>query len=385
MAPGGTGKKIKWTEEEDQQLRDLVAKHGTKKWSYLSTLFHNKGSKQCRRRWQNKLSMDAKSTSWTNEEDAILLKSHKRLGNRWTEIAKQLSGRTDNAVKNRFFALRKKKLRVGGAKRGARNDSGAKGKITSTLSLDKPLAGLQRKGSSGIKSHLAGGLSIDIPGQGDGQSPGKTFAINLPKTGLTREDLCLIDEVNLLNTPLQIAVQDAMNNSAPGSGSDGSKGGNNSTSMSRFREFMNWVFAPEESLLSARAGSMRHGEQRTPNALTPLFASDFNFAIIPESVRSVTRHLLTKQFAHIWTPKVGGSFDTSSCGGGSGGTDTKPSTPSLVGAGLTPISLRRSPRLLGQNSNMDFVGMKVPSPTFSDKELDVLLSCMSPTTNSTKK
>ena len=128
--PPGTGKKIKWTEEEDLRLRGLVEQYGTKKWSYISTPFDNKGSKQCRRRWQNRLSMDAKNTSWTSEEDNILLKGHKKLGNRWTEIAKQLSGRTDNAVKNRFFALRKKKQRgSGGADKPLRekNSKGVRG------------------------------------------------------------------------------------------------------------------------------------------------------------------------------------------------------------------------------------------------------------------
>lgn len=57
----------------------------------------------------------------------------------------------------------------------------------------------------------------------------------------------------------------------------------------------------------------------------------------------------------------------------------------LRGGGFTPVSLRRSPRLLGQNSSMEFVGMQVPSPKFSDQELDVLLSCMSPSTNPAKK
>lgn len=104
-------------------------------------------------------------------------------------------------MKNRFFALRKKKLRDRGTKRSSNGQP-----KESTLSLSKPLAGLQRKGSSGIKSHLAGGLSIDIPGQAAAEDhQGKTFAINLPKDGLTREDLCLIDEVNLLNTPLQVS------------------------------------------------------------------------------------------------------------------------------------------------------------------------------------
>ena len=74
--------------------------------------------------------------------------------------------------------------------------------------------------------------------------------------------------------------------------------------MNRFREFMNWVFAPDASLLSSRQGSMTEQGRTPTSALTPLFASDFNFSIIPESVRSVTRHLLTKQFAHIWTPRA---------------------------------------------------------------------------------
>lgn len=52
------------------------------------------------------------------QEDAILLEGHRKHGNRWTEIAKIIGGRTDNAVKNRFIALSKreqKKLNASGA------------------------------------------------------------------------------------------------------------------------------------------------------------------------------------------------------------------------------------------------------------------------------
>lgn len=43
------------------------------------------------------------------QEDAQLLEGHKKHGNKWTLIAQEIGGRTDNAVKNRFAALEKKR------------------------------------------------------------------------------------------------------------------------------------------------------------------------------------------------------------------------------------------------------------------------------------
>ena len=44
-----------------------------------------------------------------SQEDAQLLEGHRRHGNKWTLIAQEIGGRTDNAVKNRFAALEKKR------------------------------------------------------------------------------------------------------------------------------------------------------------------------------------------------------------------------------------------------------------------------------------
>eukprot|EP01018_Ginkgo_biloba_P037762 Gb_06045 [translate_table: standard] len=81
------------------------------RWAVIACQLKDKTSRQCRRRWHTYLSTAYKKGGWSPEEDRILFEAHKKFGNRWTEIAKVVQGRTDNAVKNRFSALCKKQAK----------------------------------------------------------------------------------------------------------------------------------------------------------------------------------------------------------------------------------------------------------------------------------
>ncbi|KMT07107.1 hypothetical protein BVRB_6g154350 [Beta vulgaris subsp. vulgaris] len=102
---------VTWTQEEDDILREQISVHGTENWTIIASKFKDKTTRQCRRRWYTYLNSDFKKGGWSPEEDMLLCEAQKIFGNRWTEIAKVVSGRTDNAVKNRFSTLCKKKAK----------------------------------------------------------------------------------------------------------------------------------------------------------------------------------------------------------------------------------------------------------------------------------
>ncbi|EOA23904.1 hypothetical protein CARUB_v10017119mg [Capsella rubella] len=102
---------VTWTPEEDDILRKHISVHGTENWAIIASKFTDKSTRQCRRRWYTYLNSDFKRGGWSPEEDTLLCEAQRLFGNRWTEIAKVVSGRTDNAVKNRFTTLCKKRAK----------------------------------------------------------------------------------------------------------------------------------------------------------------------------------------------------------------------------------------------------------------------------------
>ncbi|KAK6912865.1 SANT/Myb domain [Dillenia turbinata] len=101
-----------WTAIEDKILTDYIKVHGEGKWGEIPTKAGLKRcGKSCRLRWLNYLRPDIKRGNITPDEEDLIIRLHRLLGNRWSLIAGRLPGRTDNEIKNYWNTnLAKKEL-----------------------------------------------------------------------------------------------------------------------------------------------------------------------------------------------------------------------------------------------------------------------------------
>lgn len=107
-------KRCTWTKEEDQMLLRMIQKGEPVDWNRIANSLKPssnppKTSKQCRERWHNRLNPTIKQTAWTEAEIDLFFKLYQEYGPKWSRLACEISGRTDNTIKN-FFYCRLRKI-----------------------------------------------------------------------------------------------------------------------------------------------------------------------------------------------------------------------------------------------------------------------------------
>jgi len=119
----------KWVPEEDEKLSTLVNRYGTKNWRIIASHLRGRLPKQCRERWINHLDPTIVKGRLTEKEWKLVLDAHEELGNRWSEIAKLLPGRTPNQIKNHWHAMLRKSNK--------RKRKDVKGESSNDLSVER--------------------------------------------------------------------------------------------------------------------------------------------------------------------------------------------------------------------------------------------------------
>lgn len=130
-----------WSPEEDERLVEAVGVLGEGHWSKIAARVGTRNGKQCRERWRNQLNPRVDKRPWSPEEDAVVVGMVREMGQRWSEIARRLPGRSENAVKNRWNA------RLGAPAVAERNKS-PPGRRTSSSSTAAMLSPSSSRSSS---------------------------------------------------------------------------------------------------------------------------------------------------------------------------------------------------------------------------------------------
>ncbi|CAA0841746.1 myb domain protein 36 [Striga hermonthica] len=128
-------KKGPWSPEEDAKLKEFIDKFGTGgNWIALPQKAGLKRcGKSCRLRWLNYLRPNIKHGEFSDEEDRIICTLYASIGSRWSIIAAQLPGRTDNDIKNYWNTKLKKKIIMGTSKLYSPNNNTFQPQLSSQI------------------------------------------------------------------------------------------------------------------------------------------------------------------------------------------------------------------------------------------------------------
>ncbi|RXN21196.1 snRNA-activating complex subunit 4 [Labeo rohita] len=99
-------KKGPWSKEEDQLLRNAVAKYGTKEWGKIRLEVPGRTDGACRDRYLDCLQENVKKGPWSKEEVELLKEKVEKYGvGKWAKIASEIPNRIDCQCLNKWKLL----------------------------------------------------------------------------------------------------------------------------------------------------------------------------------------------------------------------------------------------------------------------------------------
>ena len=102
-------KRQPFSQTEDNTLRYLVRAYGENDWGAISIQMSGRTPRQCRDRWREYLMPNLNISSWTPEEDQVLMEQIEKHGRKWSLITTCLNGRSETSVKNRWRLLERRR------------------------------------------------------------------------------------------------------------------------------------------------------------------------------------------------------------------------------------------------------------------------------------
>lgn len=96
-------KKSAWTPSEDQLLLELYDRHGPK-WSAIARQISGRTDDACSKRYREALDPNLKKDQWSPEEDEKLMEVFNRIGGKWGQVGQELQ-RSGLGCRNRFVNL----------------------------------------------------------------------------------------------------------------------------------------------------------------------------------------------------------------------------------------------------------------------------------------
>eukprot|EP00253_Pinus_taeda_P016743 PITA_16743 len=162
--PVSTKPKIRiglWSPEDDEKLINYMKNNCLtgRTWSYVAKhVGLQRSGKSCRLRWINYLRPGLKHGAISLQEEQLIIHLHSILGNRWSQIASYLPGRTDNEIKNYWNSYIKKKLNGFSCSSSTKANGNNSTKFNVPLEPNSVSAGAHNTGF-----HSAKPSDVDIP------------------------------------------------------------------------------------------------------------------------------------------------------------------------------------------------------------------------------